>query len=274
MVSSAMSGVPSNSRAPVPSRTPSARSALRRRLLGSSVPGAGAATTAALLGRSRPPPQPDVPRPRPPRPGPPRADLAGVDAAVPAPATARPGRSAPVRQQPGHAVCGRGRLEHQGPTQLQRLHGLGGAAVLGAPQGQPQHVPVAARATDRACSAPSWRRTSAAISSSASRRVSRLAFRSSLARGPPVTALIQWAVDSSVRTSTLNGRPWPSAARARTRLSSAMHGSGRLRSLRECRRTGRPRRPPPHQRCSPGAEAANSPRAGRGARTASSRRAP
>ncbi|MFF4569652.1 hypothetical protein [Streptomyces sp. NPDC001410] len=35
-------------------------------------------------------------------------------------------------------MCGRGRLEHEGPTQLQRLHGLGGAAVLGAPQGQPQ----------------------------------------------------------------------------------------------------------------------------------------
>lgn len=274
MVSSAMSGVPSNSRAPVPSRTPSARSALRRRLLGSSVPGAGAATTAALLGRSRPPlsrmslarvPLDPVPLAR--------TSLEWMPRCLRPPPLGQV-EVAPVRQQPGHAVCGRGRLEHQGPTQLQRLHGLGGAAVLGAPQGQPQHVPVAARATDRACSAPSWRRTSAAISSSASRRVSRLAFRSSLARGPPVTALIQWAVDSSVRTSTLNGRPWPSAARARTRLSSAMHGSGRLRSLRECRRTGRPRRPPPHQRCSPGAEAANSPRAGRGARTASSRRAP
>lgn len=68
-----------------------------------------------------------------------RARLQGVSWGLGPPACGQFG-VAPVGQQPGDAVLGRGRPEHERPAQFQRLHGVGGAVALGTPQGEPQDV--------------------------------------------------------------------------------------------------------------------------------------
>ncbi|WP_255249480.1 hypothetical protein [Streptomyces albidoflavus] len=86
-------------------------------------------------------------------------------------------------------MLGRGRPEHEGPAQFQRLHGVGGAVDLGTPQGEPPDV--AGGGAGRRQGVPGAELEEDVGREQFQRRIFRPVSRSSVARLPPVTALVQ-----------------------------------------------------------------------------------